>query len=93
MDKGGQNPIEPAAYAKPVLFGEYMYNFASEAESLISRGGGFLVNNAYQMAQLLDKLISNPSFRVETGQKALEAVKAQRGAVSKNLNFIKEILN
>ncbi|MCL2389255.1 MAG: hypothetical protein FWC85_02595 [Elusimicrobia bacterium] len=93
VNKGGQNPIEPAAYAKPVLFGDDMCNFALEAESLLEHGGGFLVENASKMTQVLGELISNPAQRLSAGQQALQAVNAQRGATAQNLQIIKEFLN
>ncbi|MCL2029518.1 MAG: hypothetical protein FWG97_03800 [Deltaproteobacteria bacterium] len=36
----GHNPLEPAALARPVIFGPHMGSFEAEAEGLIAAGGG-----------------------------------------------------
>ena len=43
VPKGGHNPIEPAAWGKPVLFGPHMENFEPIARELQGTGGGLLV--------------------------------------------------
>jgi 3-deoxy-D-manno-octulosonic-acid transferase len=37
--RGGQNPLEPAALARPVLFGPHMPSFAAEVAGLTAAGG------------------------------------------------------
>jgi len=93
INKGGQNPIEPASYSKAVLFGPYMQNFQTEAESLVAAGGGFSVKNKEELEKKLEALLSNKELLKEAGRKAYETVLKQRGALNKTreiiLNFIK----
>jgi 3-deoxy-D-manno-octulosonic-acid transferase len=93
VDKGGQNPIEPAAYGKPVLFGEYMDNFKTEAESLVKNGGAFIVKNSNDLASNIKKFMTNKTFLERAGSNALKTVHNQKGAVSVTLEKIKEILD
>jgi 3-deoxy-D-manno-octulosonic-acid transferase len=37
--RGGHNPLEPAALARPVIFGSHMASFDAEAKGLIEYGG------------------------------------------------------
>jgi 3-deoxy-D-manno-octulosonic-acid transferase len=92
VDKGGQNPIEPAAYAKPVIFGTYMYNFETESKTLANYGGGFFVKNENELISKLEELIKSPALREAAGKKALEGVNAQKGATEKNLKIIRDML-
>jgi 3-deoxy-D-manno-octulosonic-acid transferase len=93
VDNGGQNPIEPAAFAKPVVFGAYMQNFAEEARALESFGGGIRVAGGEELFFTLDRLVSDVNFRGRTGERAKEAVDNQKGAVEKTLAIIEKVLN
>lgn len=93
VDKGGQNPIEPAAYGKPVLFGEYMDNFKTEAESLVKNNGAFIVKDSDDLASKIKEFMTNSSFLKRTGDNALKTVHDQKGAVSFTLAKLKEILD
>jgi len=92
VKKGGQNPIEPAAYGKPVLFGKNMDNFKTESETLVKYGGGIIVSGAADLAETADKLFSHKDLLIKTGQNALKAVESQKGAVGITVKKIKESL-
>ncbi|MDR1662804.1 MAG: hypothetical protein LBR59_00085 [Endomicrobium sp.] len=93
VDKGGQNPIEPAAYGKPVLFGEYMDNFKTEARSLVKNNGAFIVKNSSDLANKIKKFMTNSSFLKCIGDNAFKTVYDQKGAISFTLAKLKEILD
>ena len=88
VNRGGQNPIEPASCGKPVLFGPYMQNFETEAQVLKDFGGGFSVKNGPDLADKIEKLFDNRPLLAETGKKALEAVMSQKGALNKTKEII-----
>jgi 3-deoxy-D-manno-octulosonic-acid transferase len=93
VNTGGQNPIEPAAYAKPVLFGENMDNFKTEAETLLAYGGAVKVSTTTALTRQILSLLEDRGALMDMGEKALYAVKSQRGAVSASIEKIKEILS
>jgi 3-deoxy-D-manno-octulosonic-acid transferase len=93
VNKGGQNPIEPAIYAKPVLFGKNMNNFKTESEILKKYGGAFVVQDMDDLVYKLKKFILDRNFLKNTGLKAFKAVTSQKGAVSFTIKQIKENLN
>ncbi|MDR0823211.1 MAG: hypothetical protein LBN20_05490 [Endomicrobium sp.] len=90
IDKGGQNPIEPAAYAKPVLFGKYMSNFKMEAKLLTDNGGALIVKNASDLAQVSINLLSDRQKLKDMGAKALQTVKSQKGSIKLTIDKIRE---
>jgi 3-deoxy-D-manno-octulosonic-acid transferase len=92
VDKGGQNPIEPAYYGKPVLFGPSMRNFRADAELLEKSGGGFRVKDVYELQNVATKLLLNEEIRKASGDKAKEAVKDQRGATEKVVKIIETVI-
>jgi 3-deoxy-D-manno-octulosonic-acid transferase len=93
VSKGGQNPIEPAAYGKPVLFGKNMDNFKTEAENLVKADGALIVKNSGDLAEKIREFISNKHLSKTIGENALKAVNSQKGAVSFTIKKIKENLN
>ncbi|MCA6079341.1 MAG: hypothetical protein LE169_00375 [Endomicrobium sp.] len=93
VNGGGQNPIEPAAYAKPVLFGRNMNNFKTESEILLRYGGALIVENTSDLADSIKKFISDKKFLEDTGRNALKAIESQNGAVSFTIKKIKESLD
>ena len=91
VNKGGQNPIEAAAYSKPIIFGKYMYNFENESASL-KNNGAFEINSQQEFFDIATKLLNNKELRQYVGNKALEVVQKQKGAIEKNIKIIKEYL-
>ncbi|MCX5779119.1 MAG: hypothetical protein NTU66_07895 [Elusimicrobia bacterium] len=90
--RGGQNPIEPAAYGIPVLFGNDMSNFETEAKVLEDFGGGFRINNKEEFIVCLDQLLKDPASRAVAGAKALAAVESQKGALAKTMQAIRRVV-
>jgi 3-deoxy-D-manno-octulosonic-acid transferase len=77
---GGQNLLEPAAWAKPVLYGPSTEDFADARQLLESEGGGEAVADAEQLAVRALYYLSRPEAAAAVGRKALAAAAAQTGA-------------
>lgn len=86
--KGGQNPIEPAALGKPVLFGPNMQNFPSVAPLLVHGGGALQVRDAAELERVLGELLENDSRREELGRRATQIVQDNLGAVRRAADLI-----
>jgi 3-deoxy-D-manno-octulosonic-acid transferase len=86
---GGQNPIEPAIYGKPVLFGPYMYNFKNVAESFLEKGGAIRVGHKDELVPVLYNLLADKKRQLEIGAIARQVVLENRGATEKNMEAIK----
>lgn len=84
---GIHNTLEAAVYGIPVLFGPNYGKF-NEAKSLITCGGGFCIENEEQLSALLDKLISDDKYRLESGKRAGEMVRKGSGGTEIILNQI-----
>lgn len=88
VNKGGQNPIEAAAYAKPVIYGKYTFNFESEVKALTSNGG-VEIEDETELKDIIEKFMYDEPFRIQLGAKAARVVEQQKGAVERNVKIIK----
>ncbi len=91
-EKGGQNPIEPAVFSKPVIFGPHMENFQEASELLLKNNGAFMVNNPAELAHRLRHLLLNPDEARGMGQRAHSVILSKKGAVEKTIRFMEKVL-
>lgn len=92
VDLGGHNPLEPASFSKPVMFGPYMNDFREIACAIVSAGGGFEVAYADDLSQRLLELLSDEVKLVEIGKRAFEASCLEKGVAKACSNEIFSIL-
>lgn len=90
---GGQNILEPAAWAKPVLYGPYMDDFLDARHLLESTGGGIEVNDANDLAEKAIFLITRPDQAEKIGRAARQAVEMNQGAAQKHADVIFRLLD
>ncbi len=92
VDTGGHNMIEPAFHRRPVLFGHFVSNFISVAESLEDGGGAIKVKDGEELFFKLDKLLSDGELIKKMGEAAYAVVKRNKGALKKNMELIDNFL-
>ena len=85
--QGGQNPIEPGAMGKAMVFGPNMQNFAEVARSFITRGAAIQVANAAELEGALGDLLSDPSRRELMGHQALTLVRENLGGIERTVDM------
>jgi 3-deoxy-D-manno-octulosonic-acid transferase len=85
---GGHNPLEPAAYAKPILFGPYMNNFGEIAAMLTGAGGAAQVTDAHALHVTVNELLEDPQRAQRMGQNARRVFDANKGAVARTVAIV-----
>lgn len=85
---GGQNPLEPAAFKKPVAFGPHMFNFELIAEMLVAEGGAVQVADENALTEQVRGLLLDADRRRVMGMKAYEVFCGNQGAVDKVLRIV-----
>jgi 3-deoxy-D-manno-octulosonic-acid transferase len=85
---GGQNPVEPAALSKPVVFGPNMQNFRDITRLLLSKDAAVQVKDAPGLENTLSDLLGNPQRRAELGKHAQGVVAENQGAVERTVEMI-----
>lgn len=89
---GGQNPIEPTAFGKPVLYGKYNWHFLEEWKVIKEGGGGIEVDSFEALHGEIVRLLDNPSLAEETGKKGHETLLANTGATKRNLLLLSRFM-
>jgi len=92
VKSGGHNPLEPAAYSKPVMFGHDMSDFRDIAHLLVESGGAVCVEDAESIYTVISKLLTDDRKAGEMGNRALKVFNANKGAVEKTLNAVEWII-
>ncbi|MCB1195209.1 3-deoxy-D-manno-octulosonic acid transferase [bacterium] len=87
---GGQNILEPASLGKPVLFGQYMDNFADITRRFLASDAGIMAKDQTELKYHLLSLLDNDELRVKLGASALKIVQQHQGATTSILSHIKK---
>ena len=85
---GGQNPVEPGAQGKAIVFGPHMQNFADITRSFLKKNAAVQVKNPEELERALTELLANPTRRDALGRAALEIVAENLGAVERTVDMI-----
>ncbi len=85
--KGGQNPMEPAAFGVPVFFGPHMENFENEKKALCQTGGGAVVTSAEQLVFQVEELLQNPTLYEQAAQGAKKALQSLLGGARRQARW------
>ena len=89
---GGHNILEPAVYAKPVIFGPHMQHFPELAALLCAAGGAIQVQSEEELYERLADILAHPEVGHAIGQRALQTLAANRGALERTLQAVTALL-
>ncbi len=88
---GLHNTLEPAAFGIPVIIGPQYEGF-KEAEDLVDKKGIHVVHNQAEFSSLMNRLLSDMDFRLETGTINSNYLTENTGATSQIVAYIENIL-
>ena len=83
------NVMEPAAMAKPVIFGPTIQN-AHEASLLVDRGGAKLVRTVQELADAITIWLDDASARTTAGSSGKQLIEENLGAVERTLVHLRK---
>jgi 3-deoxy-D-manno-octulosonic-acid transferase len=89
---GGQNLIEAAACACPVLMGPHTFNFAEVAERAEAEGAARRVQDMAQAVQQALEAVADPAFMPAWRTQALAFSQAHKGAAQRVAGLVKDLL-
>src|SRR5438128_343433 len=92
VDHGGHNILEPAIFGKPIVFGPHMQNFKEIGDAFVQHGAAVQVQSERELDEALVSLVTDPVRRARLGAAARALVEANRGAKTKTLEVIGELL-
>ncbi|MFT7288507.1 MAG: 3-deoxy-D-manno-octulosonic-acid transferase [Halieaceae bacterium] len=90
---GGHNPLEAAVWARPILSGSSMFNFAEPTRQLSAAGALEQVDDAESLGARLCALLEDPAQCRRRGDAAAAVVSANRGALSALFGALQRLLD
>ena len=90
---GGQNLIEAASMAKPILIGEHTFNFAEASKDALNAGAALQLASAASLKEKIIYLASNQAERAKMAQAALDFSTAFTGATARMMQLITQYLH
>lgn len=88
VPQGGHNILEPARFAKPILFGPSMHNFRDIRDLFIAHQAALEAAGPRQLKEHIALLLGDAGFALRLGQKAKELVIANQGAVNRTIQSL-----
>ncbi len=89
---GGQNIMEPAALARPTVFGPNMTNFEEEMHLLLEADAVKMVHNEEELLGTVKQILNDPQGSKQMGIRARETVLSQKGATPRSIEVLKKNL-
>ena len=83
VEQGGHNPLEPAAFSKPILFGTDMSDFQLISAWLLAHGGAVTVTSEKDLYEQLERILKDPRVQVDMGRHNHEVFLRNSGAVQR----------
>jgi 3-deoxy-D-manno-octulosonic-acid transferase len=90
---GGQNPIEPAALGRAIVFGPNMQNFRAVVGSFLEEDAATQVADADELEIAVAELLKNPGKRNAQGTRARAVVEANKGAAHRTAQMCARVLS
>lgn len=88
IERGGHNPLEPAAHAIPVIMGPHIWNFKDICARLSQAQGLITVNNRQALEQEVEQLLTDADIRKYYGLHAVEVLHQNQGALQQLLALL-----
>ncbi|OAN17002.1 3-deoxy-D-manno-octulosonic acid transferase [Photobacterium jeanii] len=92
IERGGHNPLEPAAYGLPLIMGPHTFNFSSICQMLTDADALKTVTNSQTLATTINRYLQSPQQAKAQGGNALQVLKLNQGSLAKHLELIAQLL-
>ncbi|AFJ48934.1 lipid IV(A) 3-deoxy-D-manno-octulosonic acid transferase [Shimwellia blattae] len=92
VERGGHNPLEPAAHAIPVLMGPHTFNFKDICARLEQADGLLTVTDAASLTEQVTSLLKDADYRSYYGRHAVEVLYQNQGALQRLLSLLEPYL-
>lgn len=83
--RGGQNPIEPASFKKPIIHGPHVFNFEKIYRMLDEEQAALVVTDEHELAKALEILLSAPDHGRKLGRRAFDRLRNLQGATQRHV--------
>ncbi|RRC97278.1 3-deoxy-D-manno-octulosonic acid transferase [Amphritea balenae] len=91
IERGGHNPLEPAVLSKPVLMGANYFNFNQIVSHMEQELALQTVADKRELQRAVAELIEHPEQARAMGMRGRQCIDANRGALEKQLQLVKQL--
>lgn len=91
--RGGHNILEPALYARPIITGPHLENFAEIAADFRATGALVEVRDVAGLAAAVAEVLEDPARAAALGAKAESCAQARQGATALAAGYAHEIFS
>jgi len=91
-DCGGHNPLEPAAYEVPVLFGPHMEDFLEIARDLVTCDAAVTVDSADRLEKTVRMILEDESLHQNMSTAARNLVNQNSGVIQRHVRMLATLL-
>jgi 3-deoxy-D-manno-octulosonic-acid transferase len=92
IDKGGQNPLEPAQLGVAMAFGPDMSNCRDIADAMLAAGAAVTIRDGASMADAISAYLNDPALRQRAAQAGVDVAAQGRGATARVLAELAPLL-
>jgi 3-deoxy-D-manno-octulosonic-acid transferase len=85
---GGHNPLEPASFGVPILFGPHVNNIRTDADELIEQQCAIIVRNNEEFAAAVTSLLRDHRKRRRMGSNARAVLERRQGIVDRYMGVL-----
>jgi 3-deoxy-D-manno-octulosonic-acid transferase len=89
---GGQNILEPAAWARAPIYGPHLENFLWAQAIMEEAGAGIIVTDAATLYAAVQRFLNEPEIRNELGRRAQAALIPHQGASRRQAELIASLV-
>jgi 3-deoxy-D-manno-octulosonic-acid transferase len=86
--KGGQNMIEPAVFAKPIVLGPYTDNFRDIVDVFLKENAVMIAKSKHMFFNIIESLLADKFLGRCLGERARHVVDSNTGSTERTLNSI-----
>ncbi len=90
--KGGQTPIEPLVYGRPIIFGPYYHNFYDVCNDLVQRKIGYEVSDIKGLISSIRFLLKNETWLHEIRNNSYAYLLEERKVLQRYMEFFVPVL-
>jgi len=90
---GGQNILEPAAWARAPIYGPHLENFLWAKAIMEAAGAGTMITDAATLGAAVQRCLSHPEISNELGRRAQAALIPHQGASRRQAGLIAALVD
>ncbi|MEW6008704.1 MAG: 3-deoxy-D-manno-octulosonic acid transferase [Candidatus Omnitrophota bacterium] len=89
---GGHNILEPAYFAKPIIFGKHMDNFSDIKDLFLKNKAAIEVEDAIELQDKIIEILKDSSMAKNLSIKAAQLVNSNMGTTKRNIAILNKVL-